>query len=83
LERTSVDLREAETTTPAIEAGVIRSQWLKTGSAVVVTGCYARDVRAMKADIGQLAIAELGQLSDISLIVPERLDHADEREQHW
>jgi len=25
----------------------------------IVAGCYARDIRAMKADIGQLAIAEL------------------------
>src|SRR5450759_2201064 len=34
------------------------------------------------ADIGQFAIAELGQFADIALIIPERLDHADEREQH-
>jgi hypothetical protein len=35
----------------------------------------------MKAHIGQLAITELGQLSDIALTVPERLDNADERKQ--
>jgi CMP-2-keto-3-deoxyoctulosonic acid synthetase len=39
--------------------------------------------RAIEADIGQFAIAELGQLGNIALIVPEGLDHADEREQHW
>src|SRR6266853_380293 len=39
-------------------------------------------VRAIKTDIGQFAIAKLGQFADIALIVPERLDHADEREQH-
>jgi hypothetical protein len=37
----------------------------------------------MKAHIGQVAIAELGQLSDIALTFPERQDHADERKQHW
>src|SRR5690349_12152036 len=51
-------------------------------SAVMVAGCNARDVRAIKADIGQFAIAELGQFSDVSLIVSERPDEADEREQH-
>src|SRR5205085_9521614 len=51
-------------------------------SAGVIAGCNARNVRAIKADIGQFAIAELGQFADIALIVPERLDHADEREQH-
>jgi hypothetical protein len=52
------------------------------GSAIMVPGCYARNFRAMKAEIGQLAIAEPGQLSDSALTVPERLDHADERKQH-
>src|SRR6202023_225946 len=52
------------------------------GSAVIAAGCNARDVRTVEADIGQLAIAKLGQFADIALIVPERLDHADEREQH-
>src|SRR6202166_831126 len=51
-------------------------------SALVGTGCNARNVRAIKAEIGQFAIAKLGQFADIALIVPERLDHADEREQH-
>src|ERR1700730_825087 len=65
------------------EAGVIRSSvQLKDGSAVIGAGCNARNVRAIKADIGQFAIAKLGQFADIALIVPERLDHADEREQH-
>src|SRR5260370_24815135 len=52
------------------------------GSAFIGAGCNARNVRAIKADIGQFAIAKLGQFADIALIVPERLDHADEREQH-
>src|SRR6266404_244582 len=56
--------------------------WADGRSAVVVPGCNARNVRAIKADVGQFAIAELGQFADIALIVPERLDHADEREQH-
>src|SRR6476469_3609492 len=64
------------------EAGVIRSSTGRDQSALVLTGCNARNVRAIKADIGQFAIAELGQFADIALIVPERLDHADEREQH-
>src|SRR5712672_4214957 len=51
-------------------------------SAVIGAGCNARNVRAIKTDIGQFAIAKLGQFADIALIVPERLDHADEREQH-
>src|ERR1700712_5550232 len=54
----------------------------RSESAVIGTGCNARNVRAIKADIGQLAIAELGQFADIALIVPEGLDHADEREKH-
>ena len=57
-------------------------QSAESGSAVIGAGCDARNVRAIKADIGQFAIAELGQFADIALIVPERLDHADEREQH-
>ena len=51
-------------------------------SAVVGSGCNARNVRTIEADIRQFAIAKLGQFADIALIVPERLDHADEREQH-
>src|SRR3981081_3832137 len=56
---------------------------LKKRSAVIGAGRNARNVRAIKANIGQFAIAKLGQFADIALIVPERLDHADEREQHW
>src|SRR5580692_5977863 len=55
---------------------------LKDRSAVIGPGCNARNVRAIEADVGQFAIAKLGQFADIALIVPERLDHADEREQH-
>src|SRR6266851_5956480 len=55
---------------------------LKNGSAVISAGCNARDVRTIKADVGQFAIAKLGQFADIALIIPERLDHTDEREQH-
>src|ERR1700677_763918 len=63
-------------------AGVIRlDRWPKS-SALVITGRNAANVRAIKADIGQFAIAKLGQFADIALIVPERLDHANEREQH-
>src|ERR1700716_3017794 len=63
-------------------AGVIRQQSAKNGSVVIVAGCNARNVRAIKADIGKFAIAELGQFADIALIVPESLNHADERAQH-
>jgi hypothetical protein len=49
-------------------------------SAAIGSGGNARNVRTIKADIGQFAIAELGQFADIALIIPERLDHADERE---
>src|SRR5260370_41623256 len=64
-------------------AGVIRlNGQLKNRSAVIGDGCNARNVRPIQADIGQFAIAKLGQFADIALIVPERLDHADEREQH-
>jgi len=52
-------------------------------SAAIVAGCYARDVGAIKADIGQLTITELGQLYDVALTFPERLDHANERKLHW
>src|ERR1700723_4478526 len=55
-------------------------QWLE--SAVVVAGRNARDVRAIKSNIGQFPIAELGQFGDIALIVAERLDHSNKREQH-
>src|SRR5436190_2337171 len=54
----------------------------RKGSAVEGTGRNPRNVRAIEADIGQLAIAKLGQFADVALIVPERLDHANEREQH-
>src|SRR5262249_44269933 len=73
----------SETTTPARGGRYPFISGPNEFSAVVGAGCNARDVRAIKADIGQFAIAELGQFADIALIVPERLDHADEREQHW
>src|SRR3954454_7288569 len=43
------------------------------GSAVVGAGRNPRNVRSIKTDIGQLAIAKLGQFADVALIVPERL----------
>jgi hypothetical protein len=49
-------------------------------SAVIAAGGNARNVRTIEADIGKFAIAELGQFADIALIIPESLDHADERE---
>jgi len=58
--------------------------WIRNGgSAVIFAGCHALNIRATKAHIGQLAIAELGQLSDIAPTFPERLDHADEQQRHW
>jgi hypothetical protein len=72
----------ADTTTPAAKRALSVRQSAKEQSTLVGTGCNARNVRAIKADIGQFAIAELGQFANIALIVPERLDHADEREQH-
>jgi hypothetical protein len=49
-------------------------------SASVGSGGNPRNVRTIEADIGQFTIAELGQFADIALIIPESLDHADERE---
>src|SRR5207244_11654344 len=57
-------------------------QSAERGSAVIVAGRNARDVGTIEADVGEFAIAQLGQLVDVALIIPERLDHADEREQH-
>src|SRR5450631_3194060 len=71
-----------DTTTPAAVRALSVSTVGWNGSAVIITGRNAGNVRAIKADIGQFAIAKLGQFADIALIVPERLDHADEREQH-
>jgi hypothetical protein len=51
-----------------------------TASAVVVPGGYARNIRAIKADVRELAITKLGQLGNITLIITEGPDHADERE---
>jgi phosphotransferase system HPr-like phosphotransfer protein len=62
------------------EAGVIRSSGAEQKSVGVVAGCNARNVCTIEADIGQFAIAKLGQFADIALIVAERLNHADERE---
>src|SRR4051812_11756713 len=63
-------------------AGDVHSQVGKSGSAVVVASSDARDVRTIETDIGQFTIAELGQLRNVALILTERLNHADEREQH-
>src|SRR6266849_7719176 len=71
-----------DTTTPAAVRALSVSTVGWNGSAVIIAGRNAGNVRAIKADIGQFAIAKLGQFADIALIVPERLDHADEREQH-
>jgi hypothetical protein len=79
--RTDSDVLYAlDTTTPAAGRALSVRQAADKQSAVIVPGCNARNVRAIKADIGQFAIAKLGQFADIALIVPERLDHADERE---
>src|SRR5260370_29550888 len=51
-------------------------------SAVIGAGCNARNVPAIKTNIGQFAIANLAHIADIPLLVPERLDHPDERKQH-
>src|SRR4030088_991288 len=72
-----------DTTTPAAVRALAVSAVGWNVSAVIFSGRNAGNVRAIKADIGQFAIAKLGQFADIALIVPERLDHADEREQHW
>jgi hypothetical protein len=69
-----------ETTTPAAGRALSVRQIVEQQLAAVVSGCNARNVRTIEADIGQFAIAELGQFADIALIIPERLDHADERE---
>src|ERR1700730_14369573 len=71
-----------DTTTPAAVRALSVSTVGWNGSAVIIAGRNARNVRAIKANIGQFAIAKLGQFADIALIVPERLDHADERKQH-
>src|SRR5579863_2614197 len=64
-------------------AGVIRLEFRLSGlSALIVPGCDARNIRPIKTDIGQFAIAKLGQFGNVALIVAECLDHADEREQH-
>jgi len=63
------------------EAGVGRSQ-TEIEQLVLGTGSDTLNVRAIDADIGELAIAELGQLVHVALVIPERLDHADEREEH-
>src|SRR5580704_12797862 len=79
--RTGVECaRPLETTTPANggRSGFSGS----VDSAVVIAGCNARNVRAIKSNVGQFPIAELGQLRDIALIVAEGLNHSDEREQH-
>src|SRR5258708_17104599 len=71
-----------DTTTPAARRALSVRHRLINRSAVIGAGRNARNVRAIKADIGQFAIAKLGQFADIALIVPECPDHPDEREQH-
>ena len=71
--------RSADTTTPAAGRALSDANSRTSGSAIISPGCDTRDVRAIKTNIGQFAIAELGQFRDIALIVPERLDHADDR----
>src|SRR5690242_16062159 len=71
-----------DTTTPATRRALSVNQLSAEQSAVKGAGRNARDVGAIEADVGQFAIAELRQLVDVALIIPERLDHADEREQH-
>ena len=78
----AVECAEAKNDSARTRRALSARHWADGRSAVVVPGCNARNVRAIEADIGQLAIAELGQFADIALIVPECLDHADEREQH-
>ena len=39
-----------------------------------------RDYQRNVSELSQLSDRELGQFADIALIIPERLDHADERE---
>jgi len=69
-----------ETITPAAGRALSVRQAAERKSAGVGSGGNARNVRTIEADIGQFAIAELGQFADIALIIPECLDHADERE---
>jgi hypothetical protein len=76
------DVIEAKHDNARSGAGDVHSQVGKSGSAVVVASSNARDVRTIEADIGQFTIAELGQLRNVALILTERLNHADEREQH-
>ena len=78
----NVLIKRPETTTPAARRALSVRQAADLGSAVIGPTGNARNVRTIEADIGQFAIAELGQFADVSLIVPERLDHADEREKH-
>jgi hypothetical protein len=72
--------QKLETTTPAAGRALSVRQAAEQKSAAIGSSGNARNVRTIKADIGQFAIAELGQFADIALIIPERLDHADERE---
>src|SRR5437016_7240584 len=76
------NVQKSKTITPAQGGRCRFVTWADGRSAVVVPGCNGRNVRAIGADIGQVAIVELGQFADIALVVPECLDHADEREQH-
>ncbi len=60
------------------QAGIIRrSRELTNRSAVIASGGNARDVRTIKTDIGQFTIAQLGQLGNVALIVPEGLESCE------
>jgi len=76
----TLQTKRPDTTTPAAGRALSVRQAAERKSAGVGSGSNARNVRTIEADIGQFAIAELGQFADIALIIPERLDHADERE---
>src|ERR1700760_1367891 len=67
---------------PRDTPGVFRPFNSAGRSAVIAASRNARNIRAIEANVGQFAIAELRELVDVALIIPERLDHADEREQH-
>jgi hypothetical protein len=52
-------------------------------SGLIGTRGNTRNVGTVETDVGQFAIAELRELGHIALIVTERLDHTDKREQHF
>jgi hypothetical protein len=58
-------------------AGVIRGARGRNRSALVGSGGNAGNISPIEANIGQFAISQPGQLVQVALVVPERLDHAD------